>query len=307
MITAEQVLNEELAAFCGSCGQELPEPGQPCAGCNWLPPIVRAEAAERLARPGAVAAFEAARLRREAEREIDRVRGLLREADMIVYQDGLEQERDAKAAELPPARAVVKRRKAELAKARDAVKGAEAAVEDSLSNYNQHADAWAAADKGKKSAAVRTLALAALNAAGPVLEADQAALRGAVAEQEAAGQAVDAAQRVVDRLESELAGRREAAGNPGRAPKSAITLTLDLAHQAQSDNLTEPEQDWLRNLGAALAAYTGAADLIAGLAIKRDAEEKAASFREQPMYAQPGAGDGHLTAIANPALSRVPV
>jgi hypothetical protein len=66
-LTVEEVIDRICAAECPACKAELPQPGVECAKCGELPEKLRAEVAEELAAPGALAAKRAELHRQEAE------------------------------------------------------------------------------------------------------------------------------------------------------------------------------------------------------------------------------------------------
>jgi hypothetical protein len=306
--TIEELLPRFLDPDCGRCKEPLPEPGQPCPGCGAVPEHTRAEVEERLAEPGAIAVIEARDLRVAACQLVDQIRGLLRAADMVEHVASLERQRDEIAALLSAARSAEATCDKELQQAQRTEEGARAAVEDSLGNYTAHSDAWDAATKTKPkpSARERTRLLADLNAAGPILEADQAALRAAEQDREAAERKLAGATQAVSELKDRRDAAKKAVANPGRPAKSGITLTLDLSYQAQETDLTEDEQAQVRSLGAAIASLSGAGEMIASLAVELHEKAKATEYRNQPLYTRP-LGPGNLEAVANPATAGRPL
>ena len=284
--TAERLLGELLDTHCTGCGEALPAPGEPCTACGAVPGVTRAEATERLARPGAVAMIDASRLRREAQQGLARVRGLLAEADMTEHAAALECRRDEIATALAAARELAEQRTRDLAEARDREAAAVQAEEDSRARYGRLTDALEAAQRTRADFNTRTEARMRLNAAGPELEADQALLREAVTARDTAHQALAAAQAALRGVEAELAAAQAAVYTPGWAPKSVVTLGLDLVHQAQLPDLTEDEQTVVRAYGTALAAMTGAGEDIAARAI--ELHDKGEGNRvPQPGYLHP--------------------
>jgi hypothetical protein len=321
-LTAGALLPRFLEPDCARCSEPLPEPGQQCPGCGAVPGHTRAEVEERLAVPGTIAKIEAADLRRAAWQLVGQTRGLLRAADMAEHVAELERRRDEIAGLLPAARAAVATCSKKLKAAQRAEREAQDAVKDSLANYNACADAWEAAVRTRASATVRTDALLRKNAAGPVLEADQAALDAAVRDREAAERELGkddgttGARRIAGDLEDKLAAAEHAVKNPGRPAKSAITLGLDLSRQAvmlalglsrqvPDSDLTEDEEAQVRSLGAAVAGLSGASEMIAGLAVETHEKAKASEYRDQAAYLRP-IGPGNLEAVANPALAGRP-
>jgi hypothetical protein len=304
-VTVEELLGELLPRFCEACGEGLPAPGEQCGTCGTLPQVTRAEAEQRLAQPGAVAAVRAAQLRQEVQRERERLRGLLRQADLTEHVARLEAARGEVAARLPAARELAARAKHESKRAHGREREAARRAEDSRVNFKRCADAEEAARRTGAGAAIRTEALMRMNAAAPVLEADQAAHRGATSERERAEQALTAARAHASALEEELAAAQRAVDEPGRAPKSVVTLALDLVHQAQLEDLTEAERAWVRAYGAAVAALSGAGEDIAARAVElhKGAQEEAA--RSRPMLTTP-AGPGQVAAWPNPHHAATP-
>jgi hypothetical protein len=304
-VTVDQLLGALLGKFCEACGEALPAPGEQCAACGALPQITRAEATERLAQPGAAAAVQAAQLRQEAQQEWERLRGLLRQADMLEHTAGLEAKHDEVASRLPAARKEAHRAEREARRAHGREREAAGRAEDSRVNFTRCADAEEAARRTGASAAVRTDALMRVNAAAPVLEADQATHRAATTERERADQALTTACARVSALEDELAAAQQAVDNPGRAPKSVVTLGLDLVFQAYSDDLTEAEQECVRGYAAGLAAHTGAGEGIAARAVALHEQSAEQAARDRPMLATP-IGPGQVAAWPNPHFAATP-
>lgn len=261
---------------------------------------------QRLAQPGAVAFLEATRLRGEARQHQQRMGELLEEADAAEHADRLAQERDRAAGALAAARGEVPALAREVRKARGREQAAAEAERDARENFTQASRAEEAARRTGAPAAVRTEALVRMNAAGAVAETDQAALRGATSALGAATAALDAAKGRVAGLEAALASARAAEDSPGRAPRSAITLTMTLLAAVHAGDLTDAEQALVRALGEALATYSGAAEDIAARAVERAERDRTERGRKQATFLRP-LGDGGFAAIANPATGGRPV
>lgn len=304
--TAERLLDTLLPGFCADCGEPLPAPGGLCGACGAVPPITRSEAAARLGQPGALATLEAARLRREARQLQEQVSALLLQADMTEHADRLTQARDEAAAPISAARSEVARAGKELKRAQGREDEAAQRVEDSRENFRGAALAEEAARRTFAPAAERTAALVKMNAAGSVLQGDQGALQGAAVVRQQAADAVGAARIRLAGLEADLKAAQAALDSPGRPPRSAVTLTMDLARQVLAGDLEPGEQAFVRSLGEALAGFSGAAEDIASRAVANAERERREGFRKSPAYLRPR-GNGQVDVIANPALSGVPL
>lgn len=303
--TAEELLDSLLQRFCTECGEDLPGAGQPCPACGALPQVTREEAAERLARPGAVAMVAATRLRAEVRRRQEQNSQDLRRADLLEHTARLEAACDEAAGKLPPLRAEAARHAGELETAQAREREAMAAEADSRANYTKAAKAEERARRTKKDAATRTEALMRLNAAAPVLEADQAALRAATAERERVEAALAAACQRVEQAQAQLRAAGEAVAGPGRAPKSMLTLAMDLTRQALSGDLLPVEQSLVRGLGLALANVTGARETIAAKAVEQAGAEKEERVRNMPAFLRQ-LPDGSYATEPNPFSPATP-
>ena len=300
---AQELLDALLPGFCEGCGEQLPEAGMPCAACGTVPQMTRAEAAERLAQPGAIAVLEAARERGEARRLADEAAAHYAAADMIEHADRLERTRDEAAALIPPARGEAMRLARELRKAQARELEAQAREEDARRNFATLDNAEEAARRCGAGAAARTRALVDRNAAAAILEGDQAALRTATAVREEAERAAAATRAKVAALDAALKKAQQAADNPGWPGRSVITLAADLPRHVMAGDLTESEQAVVRALGEALAGYTGAATGIARRAAEIAVREHEDRDKRSARFLRP-AGNGATAVQTIPAGTR---
>ena len=95
MLTLDEVLDEQLPRYCGDCGTDLPLRGTQCAACGWLPEVTRAELAETLSVPGALARIEAGRLVDEGEKLREQAAARFGAAQRVLAADAAVQDRDA--------------------------------------------------------------------------------------------------------------------------------------------------------------------------------------------------------------------
>jgi hypothetical protein len=177
---------------------------------------------------------------------------------------------------------------------------------DARANFGAAANTEEAARRTGADAATRTEALVKMNAAASVLQGDQGALQGAAAVRQQAADALTAARARLAALEAELVAAQHAVDNPGRPPRSAVTLTMDLPRQVLSGDLTEAEQAVVRSLGEALASYSGAAADIAERAADAARREQEDRERKRAVFLQP-LGGGTWGAAANPATAGRPL
>jgi hypothetical protein len=301
---AQDLLEDLLDRHCTACGEALPQPGQPCA-CGAVPRVTRAEAEERLAKPGAVAVIRAARIRMDVRKRQQQDAAALREADMIEHVSRLEMARDEAAAKLPGPKAEAARLARGLDKARARERDAAAQEDDARANHKRTADAYEAARRTRADAAARTAALTLANTSATVLQADESAHQAAISVREQAEAVLAAARVRVSGLEEAAAAAERALTSPGRPPKSVVTLTMDLLGQIRSGDLTEAEQAWIRHLGGAVAGFSGAGDDIAGRAVELAERERRDSESKRALFLQP-LGGGNFGAVANPGTGGVP-
>ena len=95
MLTLDEVLDEQLPRYCGECGTDLPLRGTQCAACGWLPEVTRAELAETLSVPGALAQIEAGRLVAEGEKLREQAAARFLAAQRVLAADAAVQDLDA--------------------------------------------------------------------------------------------------------------------------------------------------------------------------------------------------------------------
>ena len=305
MDTATQLLDRLLPRFCGTCGLELPEPGTTCAGCGTLPQVTREEAAERLALPGAITALAAAECRERARRRQDEASADLLEADRVEHMARLQDACDKASGAVLPATAEAVRLAGDLETAQAAEREAIARAEDARANYRAAADADEAARRTRAPASERTETGMRLASAAKVLAGDQAAEAAAVAAREQAERALKAACDRVGAAEDELARAKAGLDDPGRIPRSIVTITMDLARQAQDPSLTDAEKAAVRTHAYALAQMTGAAGDIATHAIERHRQDTEEAAGNRRVITTP-LGDGFVAAWPNPLVPPPP-
>jgi hypothetical protein len=223
-LTLEEVLDQICPKACGACGAGLPQPGAECPGCGELPALLRTEAAEQLAPPGALAVKQAELRRQEAERLRDAQIAALTEADQLVYLGQL-QESAARAASGLTA-AIARRDQAEAAvespgRAETRAAGDLAAA---VSAQQEFGLKLRKAERYKRDAATLVEARRKLELADDEVTARKAALAAATGAREQAEAALATADEEVGRLTRLRDGAAWRLAHPGEAGLSIKSM-----------------------------------------------------------------------------------
>lgn len=247
------------------------------------------------------AAEQIADIRREALAHRMSARDLDAQADELEHHANLQAARDEAAQAISPAREQAAARAADLEAARAAEREAEDRAADAIENARQTARRQAALRRARASAAEQTAAGVAVQVAGDVLADARTELAGATAAREGAESALAQARAEVYRREDALQQAEDALANPGRPPRSLLSLVADLNYYAHRTDSTPEEEDALRSMTRLLAARTGAATDIRAVALREAATGAESAARTEPVWI---GRDG--TAVANPLLARPP-
>ncbi len=168
-LSLDEVLDEQLPRYCCDCGTDLPERGAQCAACGWLPETTRAELAEALSAPGALAQIEAGRLVAEGERLREQAADRFSAAQRVLAADAAVQDRDAAQVALDAALVQLEDAEKVLDEAGRVADAAAGQLGEAEQTHRRAVLTEEGARRGKAGPAAETDALARLNAATEVL------------------------------------------------------------------------------------------------------------------------------------------
>jgi hypothetical protein len=244
--SVEEVLDRICPADCPACGAELPRPGVECAACGELPGLLRAEAAEQLAVPGALAAKAAGLHRREARRLLDAQIGELLEADRVVYIDQLQQAADQAGAALTAAIARRDQAEAGLKAPGAAEKRAADALAEAAGTQRDYDLQLRKDERYKRGTKTIVEARRKAELAGEEVVTRRSALTAATAAREEADRALSAAEAEAEQLtraRDHAAWRLAHPGNPALSIDSLNALAvpvLGIAKEVSALRLDRP-------------------------------------------------------------------
>jgi hypothetical protein len=168
-LTLDEVLDEQLPRYCTDCGTDLPLRGAQCAACGWLPEVTRAELAETLSVPGALARIEAERLIGEGEHFREQAAARFSAAQRVLAADAAVQDQDAAQVALDAALGELDAAEVALTEAGRVADAAAGQLDEAEQTHRRAVLAEEGARRGKAGPAAETDALARLNAAVEVL------------------------------------------------------------------------------------------------------------------------------------------
>ena len=226
MLTMEEALDSLGAKFCTSCAAKLSVAGGQCAECGAIPALTRAELADALAEPGALAKAEAEELQAEAVRLRDEMMAKLREADRVLHVSRLRNARDRAQAALEGAHERQRQADAAMREAEKAEAAAAAPMREAYELHRQAAQDEEAARRFAKGPAAEIEALGRLNAATAVLARYQAPLQEATAAKETARALADDAVMNVQAAEEARDTAVWGCEHPGYVPLSGDTVNI---------------------------------------------------------------------------------
>ena len=226
MLTMEEALDSLGAKFCTSCAARLPVAGGQCAECGAIPALTRAELADALAEPGALAKAEAEEHQAEAVRLRDEMMAKLREADRVLHVSSLRNARDRAQAALEDAHERQRQADAAMREAEKAEAAAAAPMREAYELHRKAAQDEEAARRFAKGPAAEIEALGRLNAATEVLARYQAPLQEATAAKETARALADDAVTGVQAAEEARDAAVWSHEHPGYVPLSGETVNI---------------------------------------------------------------------------------
>ena len=169
MLTLDEVLDEQLPRSCHECGTTLPERGAQCPACGYLLKVTRAELAETLSAPGALARIEAKRLVDEGEKLREQAAALDAAAKRVLAADAAVQDLDTAQVALDAALVQLEDAETVLTEAGRVADAAAGQLDEAEQTHRRAVLAEEGARRGRKGPAAETDALTRLNAATDVL------------------------------------------------------------------------------------------------------------------------------------------
>ena len=175
MLNLDEVLDADtsLPRFCGECAGALSPRGVQCPACGWLPKSpqkLRAELAEELSVPGALARLEAGRLVAEGEKLREQAAARFGAAQRVLAADAAVQDRDAAQVALDAALVQLEDAETVLTEAGRVADAAAGQLAEAEQTHRRAVLAEEGARRGKAGPAAETDALTRLNAAAQVVE-----------------------------------------------------------------------------------------------------------------------------------------
>ena len=226
MLTMDEALDSLGAKFCTSCAAKLPVAGGQCAECGAIPALTRAELADALAEPGALAQAEAAERRAEAEHLRDQMMAKLREADRVEHVSRLRNARDRAQAALEDAHDRQRQAEAAVREAEKAEAAAAAPMREAYELHRKAAQDEEAARRFGKGVDSRDGCSLQAGCRQPVLERYRAPLQEANAAKETAQALAGAAAADVKAAEEARDAAVWGHEHPGYIPLSGETVNI---------------------------------------------------------------------------------